>query len=184
MNAVVQMVTIVTIFLGVFLFSSLFEQALAGYLFQGPLDLLQRVAPASWLLVACALVELLMALCLPMMQAENPALLCGITAISGSLYSGGVSQGGVGHLSCFRQRDPGRDQYRCDSGAAGLLRGRYYYRFPGCRKGLEISYRNWLGTPGAIGVMGTLFMITQLDTAPLLSGYSGVGFLVVSLSSP
>ncbi|MCP4275296.1 MAG: acyl-[ACP]--phospholipid O-acyltransferase, partial [Gammaproteobacteria bacterium] len=52
MNAVVQMVTIVAILLGVFLFSILFEMALAGYAFQAPPDLLQQVAPVGWILVA------------------------------------------------------------------------------------------------------------------------------------
>ena len=64
-NAVVQAVTIVSILLGIFAFSVLFERGLAGVAYENESQLLQAIAPLGWVLVACASLELVFALRLP-----------------------------------------------------------------------------------------------------------------------
>lgn len=64
-NAVVQAVTIVAILAGVFAFSLLFEQGLSGVVYRDERELLLAVAPIGWALVACSLVEFLLAMRLP-----------------------------------------------------------------------------------------------------------------------
>ncbi|WP_275099377.1 acyl-[ACP]--phospholipid O-acyltransferase [Sedimenticola hydrogenitrophicus] len=73
-NAVVQAVTIVAILSGIFVFSVLFEQRLAGTRYSDSQQLLQAIAPIGWVLVACAVLELLLTLRLTPVQAEAPEL--------------------------------------------------------------------------------------------------------------
>tara|TARA_R110001606_G_scaffold399310_1_gene584736 strand:+ start:60833 stop:64297 length:3465 start_codon:yes stop_codon:yes gene_type:complete len=69
-NGVVQSVTIVAILLGMFAFSVLFENALAGHKFSSEADIIRMIAPLGWLLVAGSLIELYFALRLP--DIEHP----------------------------------------------------------------------------------------------------------------
>ena len=69
-NAVVQAVTIVAILSGIFIFSVLFEQGLAGVAYRSEPELLQAIAPLGWLLVACSLAEFLLTLKLQPTPAE------------------------------------------------------------------------------------------------------------------
>lgn len=69
-NGVVQSVTIVAILLGMFVFSILFETALAAHEFSSESDIIRTIAPLGWLLVAGSLVELYFALRLP--NIEGP----------------------------------------------------------------------------------------------------------------
>ncbi|MFT7414107.1 MAG: acyl-[acyl-carrier-protein]-phospholipid O-acyltransferase, partial [Methylophagaceae bacterium] len=69
-NGVVQSVTIIAILLGMFAFSVLFENILAGHTFSSEADIIQMIAPLGWLLVAGSLIELYFALRLP--NIEHP----------------------------------------------------------------------------------------------------------------
>jgi acyl-[acyl-carrier-protein]-phospholipid O-acyltransferase/long-chain-fatty-acid--[acyl-carrier-protein] ligase len=64
-NAVVQAVTIVAILFGIFAFSVLFERGLAGVNYENESQLLQAIAPLGWVLVVCAVLQLMSALRLP-----------------------------------------------------------------------------------------------------------------------
>jgi acyl-[acyl-carrier-protein]-phospholipid O-acyltransferase/long-chain-fatty-acid--[acyl-carrier-protein] ligase len=70
-NAVVQSVTIVSILLGIFVFSLLFEGMLDGVNYQSESEILQAIAPLGWLLVLCCLVEFFYARRLPPGQVES-----------------------------------------------------------------------------------------------------------------
>ncbi len=69
-NGIVQSVTIIAILLGMFAFSILFENALAGHEFSTEADIIKVIAPIGWLLVAGSLIELYFALRLP--NIEHP----------------------------------------------------------------------------------------------------------------
>ncbi len=58
-NAVVQAVTIIAILAGIFLFSILFEMFLSGKHYTNEQEILLLIAPIGWVLVGCAVVELL-----------------------------------------------------------------------------------------------------------------------------
>lgn len=73
-NAFVQATTIVAILLGVFAFSLLFEQQLAGQFYTDPSQLLQTIAPVGWLLVICSIMEWLLAQRLPNLQVPSSEL--------------------------------------------------------------------------------------------------------------
>jgi len=73
-NAIVQAVTIVAILSGIFVFSMLFEQRLAGRHYSVETEILQFIAPLGWILVACATAELLFALRLQPVRATSPDL--------------------------------------------------------------------------------------------------------------
>ncbi len=73
-NAAVQAVTIVAILSGIFVFSLVFEQRLVGVDYQTEHELLQAIAPIGWILVVCALCELIMALRLPSTTPKAPGL--------------------------------------------------------------------------------------------------------------
>jgi len=73
-NAVVQALTIVAILAGVFLFSILFEQHLAGVNYSNEAELIQAIAPIGWVLVGCALLQFTAALLLPKSGLEQPEL--------------------------------------------------------------------------------------------------------------
>jgi len=73
-NAVVQAVTIVAILSGIFIYSVMFEQRLAGVDFAHESEILQAIAPIGWVLVGCALLEFLFTLRLRPTPAEAPAL--------------------------------------------------------------------------------------------------------------
>ncbi|MCW8908473.1 MAG: acyl-[ACP]--phospholipid O-acyltransferase [Sedimenticola sp.] len=64
-NALVQAVTITAILSGIFLFSVFFEYAIGGAEWRNEADLLQLIAPAGWLLVACSILEYRFTLQLP-----------------------------------------------------------------------------------------------------------------------
>lgn len=73
-NAVVQALTIVAILSGIFLFSVLFENFLAGVSYTNEAAIIQTIAPIGWLLVCCALLEFGSTLLLPSSGQEQPAL--------------------------------------------------------------------------------------------------------------
>lgn len=211
MNAVVQMVTIVAILLGVFLFSILFEQALAGYSFQSTSDLLQQVAPVGWLLVASALVELVMVLRLPMAQEENPALdfqwqryVRGSylkenvstlrdnrniwLSIVGLSVFWGISQVVLATFPAFAKEILAETNTVVIQGllacsGVGIIIGSLV-----AGKASKHHIETGLVPLGAIGVVITLFMITQLDTVFLLGldilalGFFG-GIFIVPLNA-
>lgn len=71
-NALVQAVTIIAILSGIFLFSVFFEYALIGTTWRSEADILQQIAPAGWLLVACSILEYRLTLRLPVTRAPKP----------------------------------------------------------------------------------------------------------------
>lgn len=73
-NAVVQAITIVAILIGIFVFSLLFESALAGVHYENEAQLLQAIAPLGWLLVISSLLEYLLTLRLPRGKVEAEEL--------------------------------------------------------------------------------------------------------------
>jgi acyl-[acyl-carrier-protein]-phospholipid O-acyltransferase/long-chain-fatty-acid--[acyl-carrier-protein] ligase len=64
-NAAVQATTTTAILAGVFMFSILFEHALTGVTYTSDEQLLQAIAPIGWGLVGCSIIELLLAYRLP-----------------------------------------------------------------------------------------------------------------------
>ncbi|MCP4406859.1 MAG: acyl-[ACP]--phospholipid O-acyltransferase [Gammaproteobacteria bacterium] len=64
-NAAVQATTTTAILAGVFIFSIIFEWALAGVAYSSEVQLLQAIAPIGWVLVGCSIIELLLAYRLP-----------------------------------------------------------------------------------------------------------------------
>lgn len=73
-NAWVQATTTTAILAGVFVFSILFEQALAGVVYRSDVQLLQAIAPIGWGLVGCSIIELLLSYRLPEKNPINKAL--------------------------------------------------------------------------------------------------------------
>jgi len=71
-NAYVQATTIIAILGGIFIFSILFENFLAGFAFKTEADILQKIAPVGWILFFCSLLELAMAYRIPMLKAGSP----------------------------------------------------------------------------------------------------------------
>ena len=67
-NGVVQATTIVAILTGIFLFSILFEMMLAGRTYSSEAELIQEIAPIGWILVICMVLELIMALRVPVLD--------------------------------------------------------------------------------------------------------------------
>ncbi|MCF6281734.1 MAG: MFS transporter [Candidatus Polarisedimenticolaceae bacterium] len=67
-NGVVQAATIVAILTGIFLFSILFETMLAGRSYSSEAELIREIAPVGWILVACMVLELIMALRVPTLE--------------------------------------------------------------------------------------------------------------------
>jgi len=67
-NGVVQAATIVAILTGIFLFSILFETMLAGRTYSSEAELIQEIAPVGWILVICMVLELIMALRVPVLD--------------------------------------------------------------------------------------------------------------------
>lgn len=68
-NSWVQSITIIAILLGMFVFSILFEKALAGQVFNSESDIISIIAPIGWILVLGSLLELYFAWQLP--ELEN-----------------------------------------------------------------------------------------------------------------
>jgi acyl-[acyl-carrier-protein]-phospholipid O-acyltransferase/long-chain-fatty-acid--[acyl-carrier-protein] ligase len=64
-NSVVQSITIIAILMGMFVFSILFEMALAGHSFTTEQDIINTIAPIGWLLVVGSIIELYLASRLP-----------------------------------------------------------------------------------------------------------------------
>ena len=64
-NSFVQSTTIIAILLGMFIFSILFEMALAGHQFTTEQDIINIIAPIGWLLVLGSVIELYFATRLP-----------------------------------------------------------------------------------------------------------------------
>jgi len=73
MNAVVQSVTMVAILLGVFFFSILFESNLASQSYHSEADILKLVAPLGWGLVILSIVETVLAFRIPLSSTEQSA---------------------------------------------------------------------------------------------------------------
>ncbi len=71
-NGWVQATTTTAILAGIFVFSILFEDRLAGAAWDGPGSIMHLVAPVGWMLVAGSLVELFLAYRLPSMRPGVP----------------------------------------------------------------------------------------------------------------
>ena len=70
-NSLVQSITIVAILLGMFVFSVLFEMALAGHSFSTEQEIISIIAPIGWLLVLGSLIELYFATRLPVFKQKQ-----------------------------------------------------------------------------------------------------------------
>lgn len=70
-NGTVQAVTTIAILAGIFVFSILFEQFLAGVEYNDSSSLLMNIAPIGWGLVAFSVVELILAYSLPQKQSVD-----------------------------------------------------------------------------------------------------------------
>jgi acyl-[acyl-carrier-protein]-phospholipid O-acyltransferase / long-chain-fatty-acid--[acyl-carrier-protein] ligase len=70
-NALVQAVTIVAILSGIFAFSILFEQRLVGIDYTNSKQILQAISPIGWILVACAIIETVLAFKLQTTKTET-----------------------------------------------------------------------------------------------------------------
>ena len=68
-NAVVQAITIVAILVGIFSFSVFFERSLDGMSYENESQILQAIAPLGWILVMCSSLELMFAMRLPPREA-------------------------------------------------------------------------------------------------------------------
>jgi len=65
MNAIVQSITIFAILFGIFIFSILFEQRLSNHNYQNEAELIKIIAPLGWLLVLFSVIEAIVAFKLP-----------------------------------------------------------------------------------------------------------------------
>ena len=70
-NGAVQASTIVAILAGVFVFSILFENALAGVSYANESELIRAIGPIGWILVGCTLLELYTAYRLPTLDKPH-----------------------------------------------------------------------------------------------------------------
>ena len=68
MNAIVQSVTIFAILSGIFIFSVLFENSLANQVYQNESELISIIAPIGWILVLFSIVEAVIAFKIPVQQ--------------------------------------------------------------------------------------------------------------------
>jgi acyl-[acyl-carrier-protein]-phospholipid O-acyltransferase/long-chain-fatty-acid--[acyl-carrier-protein] ligase len=68
MNAIVQSITIFAILAGIFVFSVLFENSLAGQSYQNVSELIIIIAPVGWLLVLFSVLEAVAAFKIPVQQ--------------------------------------------------------------------------------------------------------------------
>ncbi len=73
-NGIVQAVTIVSMLLGIFTFSMLFEHLLTGHGWNQPADIVHLVAPMGWLLVIAATLELILSYRLPQIMKPQDTL--------------------------------------------------------------------------------------------------------------
>ncbi|MFV2061340.1 MAG: acyl-[ACP]--phospholipid O-acyltransferase [Gammaproteobacteria bacterium] len=72
MNAIVQSITIFAILAGIFVFSVLFENSLAGQSYQTVSELIIIIAPLGWLLVLFSVIEAIVAFKIPVLkQLDN-----------------------------------------------------------------------------------------------------------------
>ena len=74
-NAVVQAATIIAILSGIFVFSMMFEGGLAGVTFTSEQEILQIIAPLGWVLVGCAILELIFTFKLQPTKVEAPEII-------------------------------------------------------------------------------------------------------------
>ena len=70
-NGLVQSVTIVSILLGMFVFSILFENLLADQIYKSEADILKLIAPLGWVLIAVTLIELYFSTKLPLLVTST-----------------------------------------------------------------------------------------------------------------
>ncbi len=74
MNAIVQATTIVAILTGAFVFSILFESYLVNQTYLNESSLIQLIAPIGWLLVLFSIIEVIFAYKIPLQQAATSTL--------------------------------------------------------------------------------------------------------------
>ena len=74
MNAAVQSITMVGILFSVFFFSVLFEQQLQGQTYNNEADILSYIAPLGWVLVVSSIIEVILAYRLPMQTSSATVL--------------------------------------------------------------------------------------------------------------
>ena len=68
MNAIVQAITIIAILSGIFVFSVLFENSLVNQNYQNVSELIRLIAPIGWFLVLFSIVEAIVAFKIPMQE--------------------------------------------------------------------------------------------------------------------
>lgn len=73
-NGVVQGTTMVSILLGIFVFSALFEWRLSGQTYQTEADIMREIAPLGWALVAGATIEAILAFRIVPTGHEKPQM--------------------------------------------------------------------------------------------------------------
>ncbi len=74
MNAIVQSVTIFSILSGIFIFSVLFENSLANQNYQNVSELIRIIAPIGWLLVFFSVIEAIVAFKIPIQDKTTSTL--------------------------------------------------------------------------------------------------------------
>ncbi len=190
-NAVVQAVTIVAILAGVFAFSLLFEQGLAGVDYRNEDDLLRTIAPIGWALVACSLVEFVLAMGLPTPRLEtssdgfdwqnygrgrylrdnlrmifaNQAIWLSIVGLS---LFWGISQVVLAAFPAFAKETLGEDNTVVIQGilacsGIGIMLGSLL-----AGRASKLHIETGLVPLGALGVVVALFFLPQLSSTNLL----------------
>jgi acyl-[acyl-carrier-protein]-phospholipid O-acyltransferase/long-chain-fatty-acid--[acyl-carrier-protein] ligase len=206
-NALVQAVTIVAILFGIFTFSLFFEQRLTGVSYANESQLLQAIAPLGWILVFCSALELMFALRLQTREAAAPGqrfdwadygrgrylrenlarILANRTiwlSIVGLSAFWGISQVVLAAFPAFAKESLGQHNTVVIQGilacsgfgiiAGSLLAG----------QSSKHHIETGLVPLGALGIVGALFFIPQLDStgaliiAVLFFGVSGGMFIV------
>jgi acyl-[acyl-carrier-protein]-phospholipid O-acyltransferase/long-chain-fatty-acid--[acyl-carrier-protein] ligase len=190
-NAMVQATTTTAILAGTFVFSALFEYALAGKRYGSDGELLQIIAPLGWALVACSALELTLCYRLPEQQPPKPIsnfdwkeyvggyyLRTNLDAIFrnpviwlsivGLAVFWGISQAVLAAFPAFAKetlRETNTIVIQGVLACAGI----------GIMFGSLVAGRasaNYIETGliplGALGVVGTLFLVPQLDSSWLL----------------
>ena len=210
-NSIVQSVTIVSMLLGMFVFSFLFEKMLAGQVIYTEADIIQLIAPLGWLLVLGSLFELYCACQLPAFEQDtntrlfnwqgyfrgqilksNLILLHGSSIIWLSIVGlstfWGVSQVVLATFPAFAKEVLSTDNTVLLQGllacsGIGIVAGSLVAGKISRRR-IEIK----LIPAGALGMVVTLFMLPQLTNATMLAadilafGFFG-GLFIIPLNA-
>lgn len=190
-NAMVQATTTTAILAGTFVFSALFEYALAGNSYGSDGELLQIIAPLGWALVACSVLELTLTYRLPEHQPPKPSsnfnwerylrgqyLHTNLNAIFrnpviwlsivGLAVFWGISQAVLAAFPTFAKETLQETNTIVIQGILACAGIGIMFGSLAAGRASANYIETGLIPLGALGVVGTLFLVPQLDSSWLL----------------